>query len=369
MSSLLLQTKSPSHQEYTTAVSSASSWNRSLDIFKDESNRDSVLLHADRILPRLQRLLEALQQQGLGQELSERLVRGLVLPLIEGDEQLVTVDQAFSLVGSALPIVTKSSSSCIRQVAKTLLDVDGLLERLLSHERYIPVLKKWLSSKSSHLDGILVRRLTEKLVEMCDNCGGRHGIEPTCQEWHTVKAMMNSLASLAHSVEDEENRQLQKARDLPILAGMRMLDRDDKKSNRARQTKKKELSLPESTLQQLSSLNIKKPESLRAIQSIQEELETERTIAILRIVLDTYPCRHCWERVTGKLTLPQYELKAPENNKGSGVSCDIFGKRVGLWKVLLTDRAFKSSRKLARAGMNDSLLLPTKLNFSRTNIT
>lgn len=348
LSSLLLRTKSPSHLEYTIAVSSISSWN--LNVFQDESNRDSVLLHADRVLSRLQKLFEAFQQQNLHQDVSEGLVRGLVLPLIQDDDPLITVDQAIPLVGSALPIVTKASSLCIRVVAKILLDVDGLLERLLSHERYIVVLKEWFSSKNSHLEKILVKRLTDKLVGMCDNCSGRHGIQTVCQEWHTVKALMESLATLAHSVEGEEMKQHQKTRDLPLLAGMRILDRDDKKTNQARQAKQRELSIPEPTWQQLSSLGIKKPESLRAVQTIQEELESERTTSILRTVIDTYPCRLCWEMVTGKSSLPVYKVKLSENTKGSSFKCDIFGKRIGLWKVLLTDRAFKSSRKLARTG-------------------
>lgn len=348
LSSLLLRTRPPSHLEYIIAVSSVSSWN--LDIFQDESNRESILIHADRVLSRLQRLFEAFQQQDLSQDISEGLVRGLVLPLIQDDDPLITVDQAFSLVGAALPTVTKSSSSCIREVAKILLDVDGLLERLLSHELYITVLKKWLSSKNSQLDMTLVKRLTDKLVGMCDNCTDRHGIQTVCQEWHTVKALMESLATLAHSVGSEEIKQHQKAQDLPLLAGMKMLDRDDKKTHRARQAKQRELNIPELTLLQLSSLGIKKPESLRALQTIQQELASERAISILRSVIDTYPCRFCWEMVTGMSSLPVYEFRAPESTKGSSVKCDLFGKRIGLWKVLLTDRAFKSSRKLARTG-------------------
>lgn len=348
LSSLLLRTKPPSHLEYTIAVSSISSWN--LDIFQDESNRDSILMHADRVLSRLQKLFEGFQQQNLSQDVSERLVRGLVLPLIQDDEPLITVDQAFPLIGAALPSVTKSSSSCIREVAKILLDVDGLLDRLLSHELYIAVLKAWFSSKNTQLDKKLVKRFTDKLVGMCDNCTSDHGIQAACHEWHTVKALMESLTTLAHSIENEEIKQHQKSRDIPLLAGMRMLDREDKKTHRARQAKQRELSVPEPTLMQLSLLGINKPESLRALQIIQQELESEKAMSILRTVIDTYPCRLCWETVTGKSSLSVYDFKVSENTKGSSVKSDLFGKRIGLWKVLLTDRAFKSSRKLARTG-------------------
>lgn len=348
LSSLLLREKPPSHLEYIIAVSSVSSWK--LNIFQDESNRESVLLHTDRALSRLQRLFQIFQQQELSQNVSEGLVRGLILPLIQDDDPLITVDQAFPLVGAALPIMTKASSACIREIAKILLEVDGLLERLLSHERYIVALNEWFSLKNSHLDKKLVNKLTHKLVRMCENCTSSHGIQSVCQEWHIVTALMLSLATLAHSVESEETRQLQKTSDLPLLAGMRMLNRDDKKTNKARQSNQREFSIPKPTLQQLSLLGIKKPESLRAVQTLQEELESQKTMSILRTVIDTYPCRLCWEMVTGKSSLPVYNVKLSENTKGSSVKYDIFGKRIGFWKVLLTDRAFKSSRKLARTG-------------------
>lgn len=103
-------------------------------------------------------------------------------------------------------------------------------------------------------------------------------------------------------------------------------------------------------VQQLSFLNIDKPGSLRAIQSIQEELESERMVSVLHTALKSFPCRF-WERVIGTLTFIKHKIKAPGNDTGSGARYDIFGKRVGLWKVLLSDQAFKSSRKLVRSGM------------------
>ena len=84
---------------------------------------------------------------------------------------------------------------------------------------------------------------------------------------------MASLEALARSIGEDESRSLQKTRDLPLLAGMRILNSDDKKTNIARQSKTKGFTIPESILKQLSSLDIGRPGSLRAIQSVQEELE------------------------------------------------------------------------------------------------
>ena len=113
---------------------------------------------------------------------SEELVKSLVLPLIQGNDQLITVDQYFSLVGSAIPIIAKTSLSCFGKAAAILIAVDGLFERPLSHERYIEALKELFISKKDHVGKSLTMRLTDKLVLMTHECSASHDIEPTCHE-------------------------------------------------------------------------------------------------------------------------------------------------------------------------------------------
>lgn len=77
------------------------------------------------MLRRLQRLFESVKSTEVATDISERILQGLVLPFLQGDDQLITIDKAFSLVGSALPIITNVSRST-RQIAETLLVIDGL---------------------------------------------------------------------------------------------------------------------------------------------------------------------------------------------------------------------------------------------------
>ena len=134
LASLLLQPDPPSFQGYSNTASNIS--RLFLDIFQDETTRDSIFLHTDRALPRLQKPFEILRHDSLAPSLSQRLLEALVFPLIQDDDQLVTVDQITPLVGSILPMITKVSTSCSRQFIGVLLDIEGLLDRLLSHERY-----------------------------------------------------------------------------------------------------------------------------------------------------------------------------------------------------------------------------------------
>lgn len=119
LASFLLQIKPPSHQEHINAFASISRYNlASLNILKDDSTREFAILHADRVLPRLQRLFESIKSTDVATDISERLLQGLVLPFFQGNDQLITSDQAFSLVGSALPIITNVSSRSSRQMLR-----------------------------------------------------------------------------------------------------------------------------------------------------------------------------------------------------------------------------------------------------------
>lgn len=352
LASLLLQPDPPSFQGYNNTASNIS--RLFLDIFQDEDTRNSIFLHTDRALPRIQKLFEILQHDSLAPSFSQRLLEALVLPLIQGDDQLVTVDQATPLVGSILPMITKVSTSCFRQFMGVLLDIEGLLDRLLSHERYTLDFRGWVISRIDRLDKHLIVRLTDKLVGVCDKCSFDHGINQTCQEWYTLKDLMDALEPMAHSIEREGIEKNQKAKDLPLLAGMRMLKPGDKKTNQARRADPIGFEIPEPVLYKLALLNIKQPESLRVVQSLQEEVASHNMITILFKIVGSYPCRLCYETAIGAQTLLKKDPKIPEHSASDKAKYDIFGKRVGLWKVLLSDRAFKASKKLARTGMTET---------------
>lgn len=58
-----------------------------------------------------------------------------------------------------------------------------------------------------------------------------------------------------------------------------------------------------------------------------------------------------------RLVLKNYQKKDTkilEHSTSDKAKYDIFGKRVEVWKVLLSDRAFKASKKLARSGMTET---------------
>lgn len=361
--SLLLQEKPPDYQQYCSILVRVSNRPSVLrNLFQDESTRDSVSLNIDRVLSRLQKLFEASKSVGVTQEVSEGLFQGIVLPLIRAQDDLLSIDQILHLFGSALPLVLRHFSSYLRQVAEVLLSIEGLLDRLLSHEAYSAILYDWFTSKGNTFDESLIKRITDKVIAMCDNCSADHNIEPVSQKWDALKKLVISLTGFIQTVEEQENMELRKSRDLPLLAGMTMLDRDDKKAYRARQQTARSLKVPESLLKQLAFFNTTKPESLRALQIALGKLQGEDTHSLMLVALESLPCRLCWERLTGSSTLPKKTLLTSETRRtDTNTKYDIFGQKIGLWKILLSDKALRSSRKLARTGR--FLLLPAKNIF------
>jgi hypothetical protein len=87
-----------------------------------------------------------------------------------------------------------------------------------------------------------------------------------------------------------------------------------------------------------------------------EHLQKQTIPSLARSALESFPCRVCIDGLT---------LKNVTDNlcKGQEPSAhclseqinaqDIFGKRVGIWKVLLSDVAFKNVQKLVRLGEFD----------------
>ena len=269
---------------------------------------------------------------------------------------MLALDQTLRLFGSAIPALLNKPSSFLHNIADVLLGVEGLFERLISDGTYSTALKSWLSSKQNYLDNAQIKAITGKLFHMCDICPGDHEITSISERWHITVSLVDSLKLVLKSVQEGELKNLKSGKDLPQLSDMKVLSGDTKKENRTQRRVQPDFYLPDEILQQMTLLGLSKPTSSRALSAVLESLETE-TQSFMHAALETFPCRPCSEILTGNLavqTLPSISSgKSVDANK----KYSIFGKRVGLWKVLLSDRALKSSRKLARAGVLTSRCL------------
>lgn len=350
LTSILLQESNPTLHEFNHALASINKYYQKVhDEMHKESIHDQIVLNPTRALLRLQKAFEILKTKRLPAAVSEGLFKSIVLPLIPPQDNIFSLEESINLVGPALPLVTSHASPYLRQLADTLLSIEGLFDYLVSSEKYSVVLKTWLLSKGNNLNFQLLMQLTEKLITMCDACSADHGTVATSESWHKANTLMGSLEALTHSF--QEKQQNVKVENLPPLENMRALGLNDKKSNQASRERVPEFTIPEPVRDQLRFFNISTLESVRGMIHALEHLQDKTIPSLMRTALESFPCRLCFERLTDNSASHSKVVDLhPAIMAGRDAACDMFGKRVGLWKVLLSDSALKSVKKLARAG-------------------
>lgn len=362
--SLLLESKNPSYQQYVTVASSLVHHASQIrTIFRRESTTDSIFLHLDRVIIRLEELFRILNVEDVTEELADAVCQGLFLPLLQKQDNIASLEQVTRIAGSLLPIILIYPSFNLKLIVKSVLQVDGLLERLVAHEKYSDVIKDKLTLKNTFLDRDTRESLTERLIQMCNECSADHGISSTLKRWSDAKSLRKALTEVLGSLQQDEKEKNEKTRDLPLLAGMTKLDVDDKKTSRARRQTAPQFEISPEITNCVASLGLPKPESLRGIQLLLSQLEDDMMHSIMCSALHTFPCRCCIERLTGppsSSSSVRTSVIVPGHHD-LDIKHDIFGKRVGLWKVLLSDRALKDMNKFSRSGKSFSVSISIAL--------
>ncbi|KGO54138.1 DNA helicase, UvrD-like, C-terminal [Penicillium expansum] len=352
--SILLQEK-PGLHEYNHALSNVERYyTRLQEAMQDGSVHDQLVLNPDQTHSRLLKCFEILRAKQLPGPVAEEIFKAMVLPFLH--DNIFSPPQMIQLVGSALPLITKQQSQFLRDLTKTLLSSQDLFDNLVANEKYTVVLKEWLLSKRSHLPLTLSRQVGDRLITMCNACSADHGTQAIVESWNIAEKLMESINSLIHTSYEEELKKT-KVENLPPLESMKVLNRDDKKSTPAEQGPRKdikeEFKVSSEILQQMNHFGILPPLSARGLTNAAEHLQNEIIPALTRSALDSFPCRICLDRLTtGSLvdTLASSTALPSDRTTAPSSAQDIFGKRVGLWKVLLSDIAFKNAKKLVRGG-------------------
>lgn len=349
---LLLQSSEPSLHDYNHLLSRIDKYYTRLHVgMQDEALRDQIVCNPERTITRLQRAFSILKDKELSASAAEEIFKSVVGNLVNSPDHLLNPEQAFQLVGSSLPIVNRYPGAYLQTVADLFLAYEGMFEHLVSDEKRCSAMKSLLLSKKTYLDFQTLTEITERLVVMCNNCSS-HGVRDTSESWYRAKTLMSSLKSLIQS-HQEENQKISQKENLPPVENMRALNPDDKKTNQTLMVKSQRSSfkIPQSVLDVLESLNGPRISSTGHLFHALEFIQNEKIPELLHKALDSFPCRLCLERLTGNTAtfagLPAHlDCLALTTSH----SIDIFGKKVGLWKVLLSDAATKNAKKLARAG-------------------
>jgi hypothetical protein len=354
--SILLQEKPGLHEYKHALLNVEKYYNRLHMAMQSETVRDQLCLNPDQTHSRLLKSFEILRAKQLPGPVAEEILKVMVLSFI--NDNIFSPSQITQLVGSALPILTKQSSQpqYLRDVVEILLGSQGLLDHLVANEKYSAVLKTWMSP-GYHLPLSVIQKVGERIISMCKICSADHGTTTLSESWETAAELEKSLIFLEKS--HEEEIRYVTVQSLPSLEVMKVLSLDDKKSSSSqlREDPKKGFQVPEHILTLLHHLNINVPFSARGMTLVREKVQAEIFPQLLCSALETFPCRMCLDRLNGNLNplLPATETDMPSEHLAKFDNFhDIFGKRIGLWKVLLSDTAFKTARILPGEGKFDT---------------
>ncbi|KAJ5980108.1 hypothetical protein N7481_007406 [Penicillium waksmanii] len=264
-----------------------------------------------------------------------------------------SLTQCVELAGSALPIVTTHLTVYLREVLTLLLRKENIFEQLLASERYAEVIKRWITSKQHQqlLGQAVMENLAGRALHLCGACPGDHGIGDSCTEWSDIQELMDQLDEFTGLTQAANEHPPSKQENTVPWEKMRVLDRDEKKTNRTREKKKEEFGIPSFIKEGLEKLHIPLPQGINGLANTTEQIQ--RMIPqLISAAVDSFPCRLCSERLTGdSATLPlpdDHENVYPMATTAEQIN--LYGERVGAWKVLLSDLAMEKVKKLIDEG-------------------
>lgn len=347
---LLLQKTEPGHHEYRHMLASIDKYYTHLQAgMQDEAVRDQIVLNPARAIARLDKSFDTLRKEKkLSAQIAEEIFKSVVASLVNSPDNILSLQQSVQLVGSALPIIVEYPGTYLQLVADLLLAHEGLFEQLVADEDHSSTMKKWLRSKNTHLNLNILMSITQRLIDMCDACSC-HELKNLSETWSKATSLIVSLKDMIES--QQQNGQSPKSKaSLPSLETMKVLSQDDKKSNKARRDETKSFEIHPAVQESLQMLGCPHISSASHLLHALEFVENESVPEIMRKALESFPCRVCLERLSG--AVPSYTEPTSSSPKiaNSNPSVDIFGKRVGQWKVLLSNAAVKNAKKLARNG-------------------
>lgn len=345
------------------------------NLVQDERKEETLLYlieHSGR-LTRLFRCIHDRQEVPLNREHGKRTVppRNLTkdaiasailifcLELLPSVSGILEDAQVIELLVSALENCLPAQSPSLQKLAKVLADNDGFLEQLASDDSGGEILRRWISLPViATQDANTLETWARRLVDLASSCKGNHGIDHEIQRWKTLVELKKAFYAAQEDMEQDSKKRAQRLPQNLLVSSTHMitLDPHNKKSYIASGRKRPEayiIKIDEVFHGPIREFGLHIPSTRGELQQAICTLEGTATISILDAVARTYPCRLCKEA----LSLVASGINANAASKtdkslsaGQPLETDIFGKSIGIWKILLSHQAIKSLQGLSRSG-------------------
>lgn len=366
----------PSRNDYIEIANSiANNPGQISNLIQDERKDETLLYligHSDR-LARLFRCIRDFQELPPNREYGKRTIpaRNLAKDAIASEivvfclELLPSVSgiledvQVIELLVSALENCLLSQSPSLHKLAKVLAGNGSLLEQLASDNSGGEILQRWISLPiTATQDADTLEKWARRLVDLAGSCKGNHGVYKEIQRWKTLLDIKKAFYAAQEDMEQDSQLRAQRlAQNLPVSsAHMIPLDPHIKKSNIASGRKGPEpyiIKIDENFHGPIREFELRIPSTRSELEQAICALEGRATISILDAVARTYPCKLCKEASSHVASGINAKVAAMIDKSLTGVpplKIDIFGKSIGIWKILLSVQAIKSLQVLSRSG-------------------
>lgn len=332
---LLIQPDDPSHAQYRSVIYRIKT-NPSELIF-DEQAENQLLLDPENVIRRLEKLLQEFASSSASQPVVDQIVANILIPIVTGSHDIGPSKQTLVLI-SGLHIVLKCQNPNLRNLGRAVSKTEALLEMLISHKQGSEVMKDWVRNQyRSICEFSVLRAFTHRLVTLCSNCTRDHGTKDQSEQWQQLLKLRDQLLNLkedftktrAENDRYKEKNQKMKMSQPPLVP-----------------------EIPTEVSTALALFGIQsRPTSERMVDTILQSLESETTSSILKSIITSFPCRLCYETLDGTRARGDHHLKKDgERLIAPTFNPEIFGKRFGVWKVLLSSQAVKNIQSASRSG-------------------
>ena len=302
---------------------------------------DLLTSHSDRLVNLFQRIHAAPPsviatdlRYGLAEQTAQLFIE--TMPDLYDALEDITVTE---LLTPALALCLDQKPLCLQRLAPYMSTRTSILQTLSANESSGQAIKSWAANASYLMPRKpdVLEVWTNTLMHMAENClPDQHGAS---KQLHQFKMLTQLKKGLREYIEKFDLRMSSAPFQMPTIDKMKALQKDDKKSNRAkRDGNERYLPKIDTSLQALLvGFDLEIPHSIRTAQHVINQLEIDRTCEILAFIAATFPCSRC------KLALESGSMpgeifdQTPESTlPATDLSLDVFGTQIGTWKVLLS---------------------------------
>lgn len=343
---VILETDSPSHSQYEISIERMKK--TPSEVAMDETTQDELFWDFPTSAVKLHQFFKHLDHHEISRALADDIILNLLLPILHACGELAHPAAVSQIIIASMPSLRHRATTSLGSLIRAILVTSDLIERVVTDVKGGLVVKGWLEHHGGIFqDPALLYSFTQRIMTLCESCTHDHQTSAISKRWEEILELKSSLESLNLEFERTQVTNAQECYSTAMASSLKRLDEDDKKTLKSQGSQPPVFpSIPSELSAALESIGIPVPRSQRSLQLAIERLKVEETFAVVKAAIDSFPCRPCHEAVSDARRSPNLKKDTDVTdlaNQSLVPSFDpsIFGRRVGVWKVVLSAQAVK----------------------------